>query len=487
MKNILSAGTSLPPAHLHLRGKVGRERYSSAGEWTRIAFLGVMLAALWIAVFDDPSNDPPPSDLPPLVEVKTPVPALDQDMLKQVADDSRTSRISVEPAPFLYLVEASLNVVPGVARALGLPTTPVSIPVLRADPDHYRGRYLWYRGVLEETPYTRPGHPVPGYEIHEARLRTPEGEHVLCCFSLPPDSSLREGSWVRMEGFFLKLRDLHLPVRLDRAPMLVGPELFPAFDDWRPVTEIDAKLLAQVHDGRLREEIGDDGKTYRVLAEDRGDSTLPIDRSQSLPLWHLSSYAIEQARGRTYDEANAVPRLMTPPQWRELVRGEAAKGTTYSLIGSLQAARTIEARLNPAGIEYWTEAWIQVRELAGRILPIWIPGRIEGWKPGESALLVGHFFKVMKYTSVADAEHVAPLFVAANLIRYQLPDNPFALYYTLPILGLLVGLMAFTIWIIRRDNRNSDIADAERIARRHRRRAAEPADSVPASPTPPQA
>ena len=47
-----------------------------------------------------------------------------------------------------------------------------------------------------------------------------------------------------MEGFFLKLRDAHFPKPLDRAPMLVGPELFPAYAEWSPVETLDPEILA---------------------------------------------------------------------------------------------------------------------------------------------------------------------------------------------------------------------------------------------------
>lgn len=489
MKGLLSAGTSPSPGHLHL-GRPTRIRHvpSPLGEWTRIAFLGALLAALWLMVFHEPSGDPVASDLPPLVEVKTPLPQIDQDLLRQVDDGTTVARIQVEAGPFLHLLETSLNIVPAVARALGMPAEPIPIPVLRSEASRFRGRYIWYRGVLEEAPRARTGHAVKGYDIYEARLRTPDGAQVLCVFSLPPDPSLREGAWVRMEGFFFKLRDMHLPVELDRAPMLIGPELLPAFDDWKPVKALDPAVLAQVRAGKLRDGVGDDGAKYRTLVEDGGESTLSIDRSQALPLWHVASYAIEQARGRTYDQANSVPRFLTQPQWRDFVFGSSQVGATISVVGSLQAARTIEARLNPVGIEHWTEAWIQVRELAGRLLPIWIPGRLEGWKPGDPALFVGHFFKLMRYTSTDDVEHIAPLFVVPELMRYRLPDNPFATYYMVPVLVAFVGLMFFTIWYVRRDRRRELLAEADLVERRRRRRATagEPAaSSLPGSSTTP--
>src|SRR5690606_12109007 len=114
----------------------------------------------------------------------------------------------------------------------------IPVSVLRTNPDAYRGAYLWYEGELGYVSPARPGHPVQGYGIHEGWIVTPDAETVLFRVSEPPDR-VREWQFVRVEGFFMKLRDSHHMRRCERAPLLVGPEVFPDFAPWEPVTEID--------------------------------------------------------------------------------------------------------------------------------------------------------------------------------------------------------------------------------------------------------
>ena len=65
---------------------------------------------------------------------------------------------------------------------------------------------------------------------------------------------------------------------LEGAPMLVGPELFPAYSDWDPVTELDSGVLAEVRDG-----VWEGGSKFT----DDADMPRMLDDSQSEPLWHL--------------------------------------------------------------------------------------------------------------------------------------------------------------------------------------------------------
>src|SRR5262249_29025500 len=146
------------------------------------------------------------------------------------------------------------------------------------------------------------------------------------------------------------------------------------------------------------------------------------------------------------------------------------KGEMVGILGSIQKVRTIEARPNPVGIERWTEAWVQVRELGGRILPIWIPSQLPPFRVGEAVYTAGYFYKVCTSTSVTDEDHAAPLFVAADLLRYKLPDNPIAWYLWVPIVGFMLLLIVFTIWFARRDQRQGEAMEKAlvNLRRRHR-------------------
>ena len=466
MKGLFSAGLSLPSGNRHDNDRrPSRQVDSSTGEFIRIILAGALLAAVLTVVFwgdSGPAEVVDPIARPPVI--LTPVPKLDQTLLAQVKEDDRLQRMQIEPEPLLHLLEKARDVVPAISKALGMPEHPIPIADLREKSSRYRGSYLWYKGVLDERP--RPLTDIPGSMriAFEARLRTPEGEPVFFRFSVRPDDKLDRGSWVRAEGFFLKLRDLNTPVEVERAPLLVGAELLPDFADWKTVETLDQEILAQVRDGKLR-----DG----VLIQDGGDSTREIDDAQRVPLWHLASYATNQWKKRTDEQTMALEKLDTPEKYSAHVRGNAPKGELTGFCGSIQRVRTIEARPNPAGIEFWSEAWIQVRELGGRVIPLWIPKRIEEFRIGEPVFTGGHFYKVRRYTSVDDHEHVVPLFVAADLLRYKLPDNPLSWYLYVPVITFFLGLVVFSFWYARREGRQEREMEAKivNLRRRHRGKA----------------
>lgn len=457
MKGLLSAGLSLPPGHIHKQDS-GRKKpdFDTKGEWARIAFMGVLLAAM-VAFFWGESQTTAIPDKPPIEEISTPVPTLDRALLDKVTDDTRTARILVEGEVLLHLLEKSRNVVPTVAKALGMPAEPFPVRDLRNHPQRYRGQYYWYKGILDELPQAKERH-------FEARLSTKDGDKIIFAFSAPPPPELGKGSWVRVEGFFMKLRDLNFP-ELERAPMLVGPELTGAYDDWQPVLELDPKILAQIRDGKRR-----DGQ----LVDDGGDTMRSIDDSQNLPLWHVASFVNQKAASITYDTVLSHPKLVGADMFNEFTRGNVHKGKPVGLMGAFQQARTIEARPNPAGIEHWTEAWVQVREVGGRVIPIWIPKKIPPTRTGEAVMAIGYYFKNHAYTTLEESVRILPLFVAADLVKYELPENPLGSYMTIPVTVFLFALLLWTVWYARRDHREELGAEKALVDMKRRRRGLPP-------------
>ena len=82
----------------------------------------------------------------------------------------------------------------------------------------------------------------------------------------------------------------------------------------------------------------------------------------------------------------------------------------------------------------------------------------------------GHFYKVRRYTTVDDRELAVPLFVAADLLRYKLPDNPLAWYISTPVLVFFLGLILFTIWYARREGKQEQAMETAIVNLRRRRR-----------------
>lgn len=432
-------------------------------EWLRIIVMGVFLAILVFLFFFDgiggkkESNERamlPPS-LPP-ASIYTP----DRTILAEAKDSERRDRLLRDERPFQHLLEKSLAVVPDVARALDMPAEPIPVARLRADPDRFRGRYLWYKGILEAISPGRPGHPVRGYEIHEGRLRTETGEQVLFAFSLPPPADLMVGQdWVRIEGFFLKLRDDHFPV-IEQAPMLVGLELTRSLPDWQAVEELDPQVLDRVRDGNVGGVVTDEQDMGATLAQ-----------SQDVPLWHLASFAMRQHQTKTDTDVAAVPAFAQVEQWREMEAGNVPRGTAYRLLGTFQLGRTLGARANPLGLESWSEVWIQSRDLAGRTIPIWLPKRMsDNWRRNQTVQMIGYFFKRYIYTSQSGERHYAPVFVAADLAEFTVSRSLLNNAITMGFAGIVTIVSVAFFFMARRDRRRRAVHEDDMVDRRRRRR-----------------
>ena len=436
------------------------------GQWIRVSAMGVLLAALvFVTFFYQPSAGKIGEGS--AVEADwdaTPVPELDSAILALARDATRSQRLNVDDEPLAHLLERSLAVTPAVARKLGMPERPTPAARLRNAPGSFRGRFLWAKGKLEYLSKPKPGHPVPGYDHFEARLRTEVGEPVLFSFSVPPPEGVKIGGWVRIEGFFLKLRDAHLPVELNQTPWLVGPELFTAYPDWEAVGALDPAVLNRVRDGEWKGE---------SKFENGPDIDKLLAESEDVPLWHLASYALNcETTGSDRDAWwSEVPALSNREQFEAFRRGDIPKGTPMRLLGTFVHARVMPAKINPLGIEAWTEAWVQVRDIGGKTIPVWIPRRIsESWRQNHSAVVHGYFFKRYRYETMEGEVRWTPLFVAADMTRFTLSTGALSNQFTIAFAGL-VGLVATIFFFMsRRDRRQRQRHEADLVARRRKRR-----------------
>ncbi|HLU38418.1 MAG TPA: hypothetical protein VK081_03480 [Planctomycetota bacterium] len=443
--------------------EMGRRRaaFLPIREGPRVALLGVLLAFLvYVTFFYNPAG--PPSDVSPVIVEKTPVPELDPAILAQIRDETRNDRIPVEPEPLAHLLEKSMMVVPSVAKALGITDEPMPIGVLRANPAAHRGRYVWFKGQLEALDGGREGHPIKGYRIHEARIRTGDGEPVLFTFTVPPPEGLAVGDWVRVEGFFMKLRDAHYPVPLNQAPLLVGPEIFRAYPDWKAVEKLDPAVLARIKDG-VRE---------NGVDVDLQDADVRLPHAQDVPLWHFASYAQHRAATMTPEEIAALPHFENKDQWDAIARLQGERGKAWLLTGIFCRAHVIEAKTNPLGIENWSEVWLYSRGFAHRPFAVWIPKHVGEWIRNDTARCVGYFFKRYVVEGGDGKPHLSPLFVAADLERVEF--NPLAASKKIGLaMGAFAALLVVVFFVLsRRDRRDRERYEQEMVRRRRRRRGA---------------
>jgi hypothetical protein len=127
------------------------------------------------------------------------------------------------------------------------------------------------------------------------------------------------------------------------------------------------------------------------------------------------------------------------------------------VFGSLILRRTIVASPNPAGIQHWTAAWLQVREYSGgSLVPVWVPKRVAELPERVQLEVRGYFYRWAIYETQTGQARWAPLFVAADLDPYVL-DTGLGLRSVAPWLaGIGVALLAFIFTVQWRARRAAD-------------------------------
>lgn len=432
--------------------------------WWKIIPMGVLLAGLvYVTFFFEPLGQGQLGMGPPVTRARVAVPEIDQELLRTAKDATHAQRLVLEPEPLAHLLEKSIDVVPSVAEALGMPKEPVPVSMLRASPETYRGAYLWYSGELQYLSIGKSGHPVDGYRIYEGFLTTPDGETVTFRVSMVPPG-VEVGEFVRVEGFFLKLRDSTTQPKAEMAPLLVGPELFLDYPPWPPITELDPQMFASIRDG-----VVENGEWV-----DFQDAEDDLETSEGEPLWALASYAMHQAGGDqdTLAHWRQVPAFVSKEQLDRFKYDQVAPGTPFRLLGTFVMAEWFAARPNPIGIDHWTQAWIQVRDLGGKIVPIWIPKRIGDIKFGASLEVRAYYFRRYVYDlRNQDGKAFTPLFVAAGLERFDTgPEHPMAASVKYAFAGLVAFVIGLFFFIARRDRQAREAHETAMIERRRRRR-----------------
>lgn len=429
------------------------------GEWWKLIAMGTVLAGMVFLTFFYEYDPPRPvGSGPPVKQITVETPTLDLAQLELARDATRDERLVIEAQPLGHLLEKSIDVVPSVARALGMTDQPMPIEAMQANPASFRGKYVWCKGRLQYLSHGKSGHPIDGYKIHAGWIRTDDGHDVLFRVSIEP-RDIAVGDYVRVEGFFMKLHDSHDAPDADRVPVIVGPELFRSFPPWEPVREIDPAMFADVDD-----ELFADGAPL----ED-GGAWRPLTESQYAPLWHIASYAHTKTPQWSFDEWRKIRPFVSKEQLDAIKSGDVERGTPIRILGAFIQAHTWEARPNPLGIRFWTEAWVQIQDLGGKIIPVWIPDRIDA-KRNQSLEIKAFYFRRMLYNT-RDGVRFTPVFVADALHQFAPPPasagvNLFKWAFVTVVMGVTFGL----IWLGRRDRKRHHEHLVEMDRRRRRRR-----------------
>lgn len=440
----------------------------------KYGFLAVFAGALaYMSMFGGGAR-PAPTDVPVDPPIEVSVPILDTRILAQAKDKTREERLVIEPEPLRHLLEIAIDVSPAKAIAIGMPENQVPVAEVRQRIAELRGRWLWFKGELEELNGPREGHPVKGNSIYEATIRLPNDERAICEFSLPPDAALQLGSFVRIEGYLMKLRDTTYPRAIDRAPFLVGRGIQRDYADWGPVTALDPQVMAAVEDK-------DEYPGSQMWRD--------VEADQDTPLWHLAAYARDTAATRTLADWRKFVSLNIADTYDQFKQDKVARGQPMRVLGTLYVLDWVVAPPNPAGIRYWTQAFVQVRDFGGFLIPIWIPRKVTKEQvPLRTDVEVrGLFYRWHKYVTRENLKPRVPLFVAADIDPLVLESEgtmrTVALVIGIAIGALMLSLMFVQLRARRSADRHSRDMDLRR--RKNRERAARLADAG-GSPAPPQ-
>jgi hypothetical protein len=444
---------------------------------SRVLALGVALGVVLFVVLwpvSKPSVKPPPSVTSGRVQIA--VPELDRELLATVADATPEQRMMIEPEALSHLLEKSLSVVPTVAEALGRPEQPQAPSILAAAPERFRGSWQWYRGRLAYVSPGKSGHPVEGYRIFEGflELEGTEGPGSVVMFRASRlGKDVRVGDWVRIEGFFLKLRDSLVLPEAQRAPLLVGPEIVKDFEPWPRVESLQPDMFAGLADGIFAK---GEGRRARFEIVDEQDARDDLESSQSEPLWYLAAHAL-QFRGGPTDtllDWREVPAFVKPDQYRALAFGnDVPRGTRFRLLGTFVMSRWFAAPPNPVGIAYWSTVWVQSADLGGKLIPIWVPRKIENIEFGATLEVRAYWFKRLLYEARAEGGSLAltPVFVAADLDRFvQLPESSAAIAVKYGFAALVAGVVVLFYLMARGDRQRTELHEAALVERRRKRR-----------------
>jgi hypothetical protein len=422
--------------------------------WARFAMAGVIATAFLYAFtllqrFEEVDNDPDH-----VLEKIVPVPQLDEKLLSEARDDTQTHRLLVESEPLRHLLAQSINVGSTVAAALQIPAEMVPVATLRENSAAWRNRWLWYEGKLTQLSGPRKGHPIDGYSIYEATIELADGNSVITAFSVEAKEKLKVGDWIRVEGYFFKLRDLSYPTKLSKVPMLVGRTIERDYVDWPKVTELDMDVFRDFDDSSFQ-------LTHLPART--------VEEDQTEVLWHLGAYVRDTADMRSFAQWRKIEPLSLGEPYERLKDGKIARGEPMRVFGTLIRRQTIAAPANPANIKFWTAVWIQVHGFGGHLVPIWIPKKVDELPMRAQLEVRGFYYRWFVYDAKRDRLRV-PLFLAADLDLYELDTNETMIEIGKWLAGIVTGLLIVIFWGQRRSARTALQHSKQMDERRRRRR-----------------
>ena len=141
------------------------------------------------------------------------------------------------------------------------------------------------------------------------------------------------------------------------------------------------------------------------------------------------------------------------------------------ILGECVEGHWLQADPNPIGLEHWTEVWVQVHDLGGRVVPVWIPQKVDYLTRRKPVEVRAYLFKRHAYDSLRGERRVTPLFLAAAMDPYEEVENPFIAQVGMVVAGAAGFLIILFFLMARRDRLARSQHEMAMVKRRRRRQA----------------
>ena len=446
----------------------GRGELVTPSERFRFLVMFLFAAALVVAIFSNllmgKGGGGIDDDLLPREPESRPPVKLDPQILAEIRDATPTQRVHNEEKPWLHMLSQAALLVPGDLERLGMNEKPMPYSEILENPGRFRGEPVWVKARLVENLMVLPIKKLPGVSDIRGSARDQAGNLYYFSMAFRSRRMLGEGDWVKIKGFFFKLRE-NIKERT-RVPYIIGRSLVPSWRDWAPVEDLDPAYF-----GNILDNTGKDPET-----------------TEPESFYHFLSYARNKAgdpealaRAERLDK-NSLTRFSNDPVGS---RG----GKLYTFYVSIMLPTEINrAEENPLELDHITRIWgASVRPLS--VIRIIAPGR---WKKGGKAAegpvfelespgalnkerslkVTGVFYRNLEYEAAGqDMRRVrCPIFIAAKIEEHGGRQEAFPPIFGYLFIGLVATSVVLIILLVRRDRKKHEEAEKEIRERRRRRR-----------------
>ena len=366
-----------------------------------------------------------------------------------VRDESEGEQVDLEPEALALAGRWSRGLTDAQFAALDVEDwTPALDALLVTERASLRGKALRMRGGILSLRRRALGAGLP--EGWLASLRLDDGSIGYAVLHDIPEGYRSIGSWLRIEGLYLKRYRDDIEGAFVEGALIVAPSAEPSFPAFEPVQDPQYYLA----------DVRDDGV-------DEGQSGIPPQ-----PFWALMNHA-QLARAEELSESidwAAAPELDKLTLEEVVASGDEWRGMAVRVpVSKLMDARVKRAPENPAREELTCEGWIG-NTTWKNVVSFSAPFSTE-LERGDLVYARGFFFKNLAYEPREGGLRVAPRLVLVSLDEYAPGENN-AMRYLFIAVSVGAALLVGSIFLLTiRDRRSSERMRQDMIRRRRSRKA----------------